>query len=343
MNARLTASRKRTPLALCATATALALAGCGGTPLEQATSETVSMGDATPAESPAESDPDGEVVDFEPVRDLDSTNGIIGVRTEHALITGTAADITAGKGSIHELDSSCGDVSANDGSFVVACDGEIKVFGAKETTIQTDHPVTTATITTSGEVLAASGAERTVWLFNEGEEVQSFPVARETDQIQAVPVEGQEDTVVRVCSFDTTIQQLDWRGKREGGTLRVGLGVGKVAAGENGLILAADSNGSQLLVYTSDDIIRLHQMAPVPGGPWDASWDPTQRLAWVSSTAENLATGYDISQGVPLQRAQVRTVPDARSIVSLDDGTLILASATGAGLQIVPPTAAGER
>ena len=168
-------------------------------------------------------------------------------------------------------------------------------------------------------------------------------MARETDQIQAVPVEGQEDTVVRVCSFDTTIQQLDWHGKREGGTLRVGLGVGKVAGGEDGLILAADSTGSQLLVYTSDDIIRLHQMAPVPKGPWDASWDPSNRLAWVSSTAENLATGYDISQGVPLKRAQVRTVPDARSIVSLDDGTLILASATGAGLQIVPPTAAGER
>ena len=295
------------------------------------------MGSAEPAQSPAAGDVDGSVVEFEAVRDLDSTDGVVGVRTENALITGTLEEIAAGRGTTHDLPDSCGDVSANAGSFAVACDGEIKVFGANEATIATEHPVTSATITTTGEVLAGSDTERTVWLFRNGEEAESFSVARETDQLQAVPVDGQADSVVRVCSFDTTIQQLDWEGTREGGTLRVGLGVGKVAAGTDGLVLAADSTGSQLLVYTTDDIIRLQQMAPVPEGPWDTAWDAQNKLAWVSSTAENRATGYDISQGVPLIRKSVATIPDAQSMIALDDGTLVLASATGAGLQIVPP------
>ena len=67
------------------------------------------------------------------------------------------------------------------------------------------------------------------------------------------------------------------------------------------------------------------------------AWDPAQRLAWVSSLAVNTATGYDISQGVPLKRAEFPTVADAQSIIALDDGTVVAASATGGGIQIVPP------
>ncbi len=307
--------------------------------MEEATSDAVFMGNAEPAESPATSetgDPDGEVVAFDAVRDLDATGDTLGVRTENSLIIGTAEELARGGGATHDLDASCGDVSANAGSFAVACDGEVRVFGEREETIATDHPVTSATVTTTGEVLAGSDTERTVWLFRDGEEADAFSVARETDQLQAVPVAGQEDAVVRVCSFDTTIQDLDWTGSRQGGTLRVGLGVGKISAGD-GTVLAADATGSQLLVYTTDDIIRLHQMAPVPEGPWDTAWDAQRELAWVTSTAENRLTGYDISQGVPLERQSLRTVANARSIASLDSGTLVLGSATGDGLQFLDP------
>lgn len=320
---------------------AAVLAGCGASPeakIEEAGGEAAAnMGSAEPAHSPAAAHPAGEVVDFEAVRDLDATDGVIGVRTDSALITGTLEDIRAGKGDRHELDSSCGEASANAGTFAVACDGEIRLFGAQEQTIPTDRPVTVATVVSSGEVLAASDSERKVWVFRDGELADTFDVARETDQLQAARVDGQADSVVRTNRFDTTIQDLDWQGKRQGGTLRVGLGVGKIAAGDGGLVLAADSTGSQLCVYTTDSIVRLQQTAPVPDGPWDVAWDPAQRLAWVSSLAVNTATGYDISQGVPLKRAEFPTVADAQSIIALDDGTVVAASATGGGIQIVPP------
>lgn len=300
------------------------------------------MGSAEPAQSPTAVDPAGQVVSFEPVRDLDVTDGRIGVRTGDALVIGTLEEIARGAGERHALDASCGEASANAGTFAVACDGEIKLFGDREETIGTDLPVTVATVASSGEVLAGSNSERKIWVFEGGELASTIDVARETDQLQAVQVDGQRDSVVRTNRFDTTIQDVDWTGSRQGGTLRVGLGVGKVAGGEHGLVLAADSAGSQLHVYTTDDIIRLQQSAPVPEGPWDAAWDPAQRLAWVSSLPSNTASGWDISQGVPLRRKHFATVADAQSMIALDDGTVVAASATGGGIQIVAPSDQNE-
>ena len=56
--------------------------------------------------------------------------------------------------------------------------------------------------------------------------------------------------------------------------------------------------------------------------------------SWVAS---NTATGYDISQGIPVKRKHFATVADAQSIITLDDGTVVAASASGDGIQIVSP------
>nr|WP_256478041.1 hypothetical protein [Corynebacterium stercoris] len=318
---------------------AAVLTACGAGPTQLADELAVNMGDASPVASPPVADRaalPGAVIEFEAIRDLDTTEGLVGLRTESALHVGTLDEIEAGTAKTYELGAACGDVSANAGTFAIGCGDAIRLFTSSgEETIQTDVPVTAATVATTGEVLAGSDTERSVWLFRDGELAKTFSVARETDQIQAVPVAGQPDTVVRTNSFDTTIQDMDWQEGRQGGTLRVGLGVGKVAAGENGLILAADATGSQLLVYTSDDIIRLHQMAPVPESPWDAAWDSRDRLAWAASTAGNRASAYDISRGVPLERASLATVADPQSIAVLDDGTVLIASASGGGLQVI--------
>lgn len=325
----------RAAAAAALSAVAVGAAACSS-PLDQADDLAVSMGSATPAESPASADPAGEVHPFESVRDLDSTGDLLGVRTDSALIVGTLDEVLAGSAASYALDGSCGDASANAGNFAVACGGTIRLFDRSgEQSFATEEPATAATVTSSGEVVAGSKDARTVWVYKDGELERSLPVARETDQIQAVPVDGQPDSVVRTNSFDTTIQDLDWRGGKQGGTLRAGLGVGKIAGGDDGLVLAADATGSQILVYTSDDIIRLHQMAPVEDSPWDVAWDSRDRLAWITSTATNTATGYDISRGVPLERGRLRTVADAQSIASLADGTLVIASATGGGLQII--------
>lgn len=318
------------------TIAALTVAAC--TPDVVDPNDAINMGSAEPVASPPSEHPDGQLLQFSPILDVDQTNDLIAVRTPDALFVGSLDQFKGNRAEKFEMDSNCGDVSANAGHFAVGCGDYIALVNSEGMhKLAVDTPVSTATVTSSGEVLAGSQSSKSVWLYNNGEFKKEFSVARETDQLQVVPVDDGADSVVRVNKFDTTIQDLDWGTGRQGATLRAGLGVSKVAAGEHGLVLAADATGNQLLVYTTNDVIRLQQSTPVPSGAWDVAWDSTNQLAWVTSTAENLATAYDISHGVPVERAQVSTVSDAQSIAVLSDGTLLIGSASGNGLQIISP------
>ncbi|MCT1492711.1 hypothetical protein M3G47_03280 [Corynebacterium sanguinis] len=298
----------------------------------------VNMGNAEAQPSPPATDPAGRVVDFAAVQDLDATGDTLAVRAGDTLTVGTFEQVTSGTATEYQLDPACGDASARAGSFVVACGSQVRIFDSTgERSFDTPAPASVAAVTASGDVVTGSADERTVRIYRDGDEVSNFGVARETDQLLTVPREGAADTAVRVNHFDTTIQELDLEGGRQGGTLRVGLGVGGVATGGDGLVLAADNTGSQLLVYTVSDIIRLQQSAPVAQNPWGVTWDDESALAWVTSTATNTAEGYDISQGVPLKAAEARTIADAQNMVTLDDGTLVIASASGDGLQVITP------
>ena len=118
------------------------------------------------------------------------------------------------------------------------------------------------------------------------------------------------------------------------------IGVGQIAAGEDGLVIASDTLGDQVAVYTATDVIRLHQTAPVAASPWGVAWDAGRDLAWVASTTGNVLASYDISSGVPEQVHTLTSVADAHHIAVLPDGTLIAVSATGDGLQVIDDPAA---
>jgi len=299
----------------------------------------VFMGNATAAPSPASSTPAGTVHPFAAVSEMDATGDLLALRSGTELTVGTLDDVTSGRAKKYALDDACGAVSANNGTFVVACGHDIRMYSADgEATVHSDAPVSAAAVTTSGEVVAGSHDDKTIRVFRDGSQITAFDAARETDRILSAQRGGdREDAVVRLNNFDTTIQDLDWKGGRQGGTLRAGLGVGGVATGPHGLVLAADATGSQLLVYNTDDIIRLQMSAPVAESPWAVAWDDAQELAWVSSTATNTAEGYSLSTGVPVKKKSVPTVANAQSMVTLPDGTLLIASASGEGLQVVAP------
>jgi hypothetical protein len=67
-------------------------------------------------------------------------------------------------------------------------------------------------------------------------------------------------------------------------------------------------------------------------------------LAWVSQTAANIVIGYDLSTGIPLEKARYPTVrqPDT---LAFDDGagTLYVLSGAGGGVQIIEHAATGPR
>ncbi|WPF67204.1 MULTISPECIES: hypothetical protein [unclassified Corynebacterium] len=335
------AKRAKYTAALALAGTALLAAGCQS----QIPSDLGDdMGNATAVASPPSDNPAGEIISLPgqaaQVQALESVGEVLAVRSADSLSVGTVADFRDNSATTINLAPECGELTATDSAFVVACGQEVRLYPAdnpdNEQVRAVEHPATAATVLSSGELVTANDVDSEVVIYPEEGDPTTIGVAAPTTQLLSLPIEGAPDAIVRTWAQDTTIQDVDWANDREGGRLRVGLGVGRISAGSGGLLLASDTTGNQLAVYTTDEVIRLHQTAPVPESPWAVAWDDQHKVAWVASTAGNLLTGWDISQGVPQQRYDLPTIAQATSLVALDSGTLVLASASGEGLQVIP-------
>lgn len=120
--------------------------------------------------------------------------------------------------------------------------------------------------------------------------------------------------------------------------LRAGQGATNGVLDRYGRLLAVDTRSQQLLAFSTGEPLVLKQRYPTPGAPYGLAYDPTRDLAWVSLTGTNEVVGYDVAGGEPQERYRFPTVqqPDA---VSVDpaSGQVLVASATGAGVQVVRP------
>lgn len=324
-------------------ASALVLTACQQ---DSSPDQTPEMGNASPAASPAAQDPEGEIIAVgEPITDLAAVGDVLAYRTDAALTIGTVAELADGEGAatVIDVDPACGDLNEGSSDFILACGDTVLVIPADDPaaqqTRQLDSPATTATLA-DGTLIAASDEASDVTLYREGEDPETISVEDATDQLITVQRADGSESAVRTNRETTIIQNIDLENDRQGGTLRVGLGVGQIAPGADGLVIAADTMGPQIAVYTYESAIRLQQTAPTGDSPWGAAWDPSRELAWVASTAENEAIGYRIADGVPQEELRFSTLADAQNIRVTDDGTVVLASATGDGLQIVTPAPA---
>ncbi|QGU04618.1 hypothetical protein CETAM_06780 [Corynebacterium comes] len=306
------------------------------------------MGNAVADVSPPATDPTGRVIElvagYSEVTDLEIAGDILGLRAGGTLALGTLSQFDAGDVTEVTIPENCGDLTASADTFVLACREEVLLVDAatgdvdKRDIAGTDAaPAVAAALTSTGELVVGNAESDKVLVFEEGAEepVHTITVAGNTSQLIAVPREGDVDTIVRTNHANTTIQDVHWREGEQGGTLRVGLGVGRIAAGENSLVVVSDNIGDQLAIYTATDVIRLHQTTPVDESPWGVVWDAERDLAWIASTGTNTLAGFDVSTGVPERKSLLDTVADAQNIVILEDGTLVLASATGGGLQVI--------
>ncbi|WP_245802228.1 YncE family protein [Corynebacterium pacaense] len=319
---------------------ALFLAACGTSD----TSEPADMGGAIPQPSPIPRNPDGRVIPLpagqDAVSDLERANGdILGVRTPSALSVGSIGAFGAGEQKVLDIDPGCGDLTATGDTFVLPCPQGVYLVDSASPDLsdlrETENPATVAVLTSTGELIAGNNEDATLTIYREGTDPKTFKVASPTDQMIAVEVDGRHDAVYRSNNANTTIQDLDWPNNKMGATLRVGLGVGQIAGGEDGLAVVSDNRGGQIAIYNADDVIRLQMTAPVDQSPWGVAWDAPHALAWIASTSDNQLAGYQISAGVPEEKYRLNTVANALNVVVLDDASLVAASASGDGLQII--------
>lgn len=285
-------------------ACSVALTGCSN---KAAQKNVEAMGNATPAASP-QANPEGDVAKVsDQILDMGAAGNKVGV-------------LTAGKLSLDGKEvtvaESCKSLSHNADFFVLPCGDHVEIVHADGAVEKKDQAADAAAMTASGTLITAKAGSKDVTVAGG----KTFKVDDTTDKMIA---DG--DNVVRINRTTTTIQDIDYHKNRQGGTLRVGKGVGDIS-GRDGVVLAGDTIGNQLAVYTADDVIRLHQTTPVAESPWAVAWDSKAKLAWAASTATNTAQGFEIAGGVPQQKRSVRTIANVRHMGFLNDGTMVLSS-----------------
>ena len=314
------------------------LASCS-TPEKNSDGEAIVMGNATPAESPRSGSEDYRVEGIASATDTSVAGDVLAVRTPDGLLVGTQETIAADEAPSLSIPSECGHLSAQGSTFIVACGTTIYSIDAANPTLDnartTDKPMDTATMTTSGEIVAGSSTSGDVSVFRTSGTVDTFRVSDKTTKIVSVPHNGNPDGVALINKEDTTIHGVDWTSNKPGPTLRVGLGVGSLAAGEDDVVFASDTTGDQLAVYTVSGAIRLHQLHPVDRSPYALAWDKKNKVVWVSSTGTNTLAAYDISSGVPVKKGSLPSAANINSMSARNDGALVTASASE-GLSIIP-------
>lgn len=133
----------------------------------------------------------------------------------------------------------------------------------------------------------------------------------------------------------TAITPINPTTGNKGAGLRAGEGATNALKDRYGRILTIDTRGQALLAFSTDPLI-LKQRYPVPGAPYGLAYDPTTDTAWTTLTATNELVGYDIAGGEPRERHRIPTISQPNSVaVDPDTRTLYIASANGAGYQVV--------
>ncbi|WP_169812462.1 YncE family protein, partial [Nocardia nova] len=131
----------------------------------------------------------------------------------------------------------------------------------------------------------------------------------------------------------TTLTELDLDRDRAGLALRAGLGATHVISDHYGRLLATDTSGGALLVYTTDPLL-LRQRFPVGPSPYALAYDERSDTVWLTLSGSNEVVGFDLSTGIPEEVGRFATVRQPNSLtIDSRTGDMFVGSATGDGLQ----------
>lgn len=123
--------------------------------------------------------------------------------------------------------------------------------------------------------------------------------------------------------------------------------VGSAPAGAGPTHLVADRHGRMIAADTRGDAVRVFSPLPAPrevatvvqpGGPYGIAYDAARNRLWVASSGANEVVGYDMSEANPLEVQRFSTVQNPYTVgVDADTGRLFVAGVTAGVVQIIEP------
>ncbi|KJF23028.1 hypothetical protein C7T36_23745 [Rhodococcus sp. AD45-ID] len=233
------------------------------------------------------------------------------------------------------IDGNIRDVSiASDGNALLSMDNQVvklNLTSGEQTSFASPDPANSAVELPDGRI--AIGTERgTVHVVDpSSDKSQTISGLASVDELA---VTG--DNLSALDHRQTSLTDINLDEDRLGAALRAGEGATHLVTDHFGRILVTDTTGDELLVFTADSLI-LRQRFPVGDSPYAVAYDETADRVWVSLTGTNEVVGLDLSSGIPVETNRFNTVRQPNSLaVDSSTGTLVVGSATGDGVQVIP-------
>jgi DNA-binding beta-propeller fold protein YncE len=123
------------------------------------------------------------------------------------------------------------------------------------------------------------------------------------------------------------------------GSTPAGAGPTHLVADRHGRMIAADTRGDAVRVFTPLPAPREVASIAQPGGPYGIAYDTARDRLWVASSGTNEVIGYDMSEPNPRQVQRFPTVQNPYSLgVDSDTGRLFVAGVSGGVVQVIDTT-----
>ncbi|MDH6281245.1 hypothetical protein [Prescottella agglutinans] len=223
---------------------------------------------------------------------------------------------------------------ASDGRLLLPMDGRVQTVDAasgEKKSITVDGDARSAVLLSDGKLAVGLANGKIQILDANGAVSETISGLASVDALALT-----KGTLSALDRRQTSLTEIDVDDSSLGMALRAGEGATQLATDEYGRILVTDTGGDELLVFTTDPLI-MRQRYPIPHSPYGVAYDERTDLVWVTVTGDNKVIGYDISTGIPVEKARYDTVRQPNSvIVDTAGGALLVGSATGDGLQRIP-------
>lgn len=122
------------------------------------------------------------------------------------------------------------------------------------------------------------------------------------------------------------------------GSAPAGAGPTHLVADRHGRMIAADTRGDAVRVFTPLPAPREVAAVAQPGGPYGIAYDAARDRLWVASSGTNEVVGYDMSEVNPREVQRFSTVQNPYTVgVDADTGRLFVAGVTAGVVQIIEP------
>lgn len=190
-----------------------------------------------------------------------------------------------------------------------------------------------ATQAPNGTVFVADELGGTVAVLRGTQLVKVF-----ADSVQPAGMAPVGTTVGMLDVRENSLTTYDAAGLTRIGETPAGAGPTHLVADRHGRMIATDTRGNAVLVFTPtpqpQQVARIAQ----PGGPYGIAYDAVRDRLWVASSGTNEVVGYDMTAPQPREVLRLPTVQDPYTVgVDPQTGRLFVAGVATGMVQIIDP------